>query len=204
MGRCSTGSPWLEASSCCCDRSHRHNSLMRIPKVHPRLLRLHRACLEEKDACDDLQAVRNAMLHLLQQHFLLSQKLRCLPFGGAPLGDIFDGQESAVLASIALTDRLPRIQEHCAASNSGKFPLDFVTLHRGMLRRDIFQQEPKRGNVPLPVGQSVNRTILNILTSHPERLTKSAVCSDNTKMLIEEEKGIPDRIHDPLGERVCL
>ena len=71
-----------------------------------------------------------------------------------------------------------------------------------MLRRDIFQQEPKRGNVPLPVGQSVNRTILNILTSHPERLTKSAVCSDNTKMLIEEEKGIPDRIHDPLGERV--
>ena len=87
------------------------NSLMRIPKVHPRLLRLHRACLEEKDACDDLQAVCNAMLHLLQQHFLLSQKLRRLPFDGTPLGDIFDGQENE-LASIALTDHLPRIQEH--------------------------------------------------------------------------------------------
>ena len=73
-----------------------------------------------------------------------------------------------------------------------------------MLRRDIFQQEPKRGNVPLPVGQRVNRTILNVLTSHPERLTKSAVCSDDTKVLIEDEKGIPDRIHDPLGERVHI
>ena len=39
---------------------------------------------------------------------------------------------------------------------------------------------------------------------HPERLTKSAVCSDDTKVLIEDEKGIPDRIHDPLGERVHI
>ena len=45
---------------------------MRVPKVHPRLLRLHCSSLEEKNACDDLQAVCNAMLHLLQQHFLLS------------------------------------------------------------------------------------------------------------------------------------
>ena len=103
-----------------------------------------------------------------------------------------------------MTDHLPRIQEHRAASDSGKFPLHFVTLHHGVLRRDIFQQEPKRGNVPLPVAQRVNRTILNVLTSHPERLTKSAVCSDDTKVLIEEEKGIPDRIHDPLGERVHI
>ena len=174
---------------------------MRIPKVHPRLLRVHRSSFEEKDACDDLQAVCNAMLHFLQQQFLLSKKLRHLPFGGAPLGYIFDRQENE-LASIPPTDHLPRVQEHRASPDSGKFPLDLVTLHYGVLRRDIFQQEPKRRNIPLPVAQRVNRTIFNVLTGHPERLTKSAVCADDTKVLIEDEKGIPDRIHDPLRERV--
>ena len=48
------------------------SSQMRIPKVHPRLVRLRRSSFAEKDACDDLQAVCNAMLHLLQQHFLVS------------------------------------------------------------------------------------------------------------------------------------
>jgi hypothetical protein len=54
------------------DRRHRYDSLMRIPKVHPRFLRLHRSSFEEKNACDDLQAICNAMLYLLQQHFLLT------------------------------------------------------------------------------------------------------------------------------------
>jgi hypothetical protein len=171
--------------------------------VHPRLLRLRRSSLEEKDACDDLQGVCNAMLHLLQQHFLVSQKLRHLPFSRAPLGYIFDRHEDE-LASIPLTYHLPRAQEHRTSSDSGKFPLDLVALHDGVLRRDIFQQEPKRGNIPLPVTQRVNRTIFNVLTTHPERLTKRAVCADDTKVLIEDEKGIPDRIHDPLGDRVHI
>ena len=53
------------------DCRHRHDSLMRIPKMRPRLLRLHHSSFEEKDAGDDLQAVCNAMLHFLQQQFLL-------------------------------------------------------------------------------------------------------------------------------------
>ena len=87
---------------------------------------------------------------------------------------------------------------------SGKFALDLVTLHHGVRRRDIFEQEPKRGNIPLSVAQRVNRMILNALTSHPERLTKSAICSDDTKVLIEDEKGNLDRVHDPLGKRVPI
>jgi hypothetical protein len=35
---------------------------------------------------------------------------------------------------------------------------------------------------------------LNVLMSHPERLTKSAVCSDATKVLIEDKKGITRRV----------
>jgi hypothetical protein len=143
------------------------------------------------------------MLHFLQQHFLQSQKLRHLPFGGAPLGYIFDRQENE-LASIPLTDHLPCVQEHRASPDSGKFALDLVTLHHAVRRCDIFQQEPKRGNIPLSVTQRVNRTILDVLTSHPERLTKSAVRSDDTQILIEDEKRNMDRVHNPLGERVHI
>ena len=103
-----------------------------------------------------------------------------------------------------MTDHLPRVQEHRASPDSGKFSLHLVTLHHGVVRRDILQQEPKRGDIPLPVAQRVNRTILNVLTSHPERLTKSAVCADDTQILIQDEKGIADRIHDPLSERVHI
>jgi hypothetical protein len=70
--------------------------------------------------------------------------------------------------------------------------------------RDTFQQEPKRGNIPLPVAQRVNRTILDVLTSNPERSTKSAVRSDDTQILIEDEKGNMDRVHNPLGQRVYI
>jgi hypothetical protein len=35
------------------------------------------------------------MLHLLQERFLLLQQLSYLPFGGAPLSDIFKTGESA-------------------------------------------------------------------------------------------------------------
>jgi hypothetical protein len=41
-------------------------------------------------------------------------------------------------------------------------------------------------------------------SARSERLTKSAVCADDTKVLIKNEKGIPDRINDPLGDRVHI
>ena len=45
---------------------------------------------------------------------------------------------------------------------------------------------------------------MNILTIHPERLMESAVCSDNTQVLIENQERIADRIYDRLRERVRL
>ena len=41
-----------------------------------------------------MQTVSNAMLHFLQQRFLLLQQVGDFAFGGAAVGDIFDGQEN--------------------------------------------------------------------------------------------------------------
>ena len=67
-----------------------HDPLMRVLKMQRRLFRLRRSHLEEKDAGDDLQAARNMTLHLLQQHFALLQQRRQPPFGGAPVGEVFN------------------------------------------------------------------------------------------------------------------
>src|ERR1700722_15076652 len=56
---------------------------------------------ERKDAGDDLQAVADAMLYLLQQRFLLLQQIAYLPFGVAAIGDIFDCQKNE-LAGVSL------------------------------------------------------------------------------------------------------
>ena len=73
-----------------------------------------------------------------------------------------------------------------------------------MLRCHAFQQQAKLGNIPLAIAQPVNRAAMNVLKIHPERLIESAVCRDDTQILVENQEGIADRIHDRLGERAGI
>ena len=57
--------------------------------MQPDLLRLHRSSLKKKDACDNLKTVGDAVLHLLQQNFFLSEQLIFLAFGMAAMGYVF-------------------------------------------------------------------------------------------------------------------
>ncbi len=143
------------------------------------------------------------MLHFLQQRFLLLQQIGDLPLGGATVGDIFDGQQNE-LARAFLKEHLARIQEHRASPDYGKVALDLVSLHRGVLGCHSFQQQPKLGDIPLAVTQPVNRTAMNVLKPHPEGLIESAVCRDDTQVLIENQEGFADRIHDRLGEQAPI
>jgi hypothetical protein len=103
-----------------------------------------------------------------------------------------------------LIEYLPRIQEHQTPSDNGKVSLDFVSLHHGVLWRDVLQRQPKFGDIPLAIAQPINRTTLNALTIYPECLMEGAVCGDNAQVLIENQERITDRIHDRLGERVRI
>src|ERR1700746_3122025 len=153
---------------------------MSVSKMQPRFFRLHRPRLEEKDARDDLQAVCNTSLHFLQQRFLLLQQLSDLTFGGTPIGDIFECQKNEI-AGVSLIEYLSRIQEHRSTSDNGKVSFDLVSLHHGVLWRDVLQQQPKFGDIPLAIAQPIYRPTLNVLTIHPARLIESGVCSDDTQ-----------------------
>jgi hypothetical protein len=45
---------------------------------------------------------------------------------------------------------------------------------------------------------------MNFLKLHPEGLIESAVCRDDTQVLIEDQEGFADRIHDRLGEQAPI
>ena len=176
---------------------------MRVPQMQAGLLRLHGPSLEQKDAGDDLQAVGNAMLHLLQQRLLLLQQFRDRPFRGAPVGDIFDRQQNE-LVSIPLIEHLTGVQEHRASSDNGKIPLDFVSLHRGVSGPRHPPAAAEARGYPTgrrPARRSADRERPD---GSPERLIESAICGDDAQVLIEDKQRIADRIHDRLGERARI
>ena len=75
---------------------YRHHPLVGVPQVLPRLLRLHGPRFEHENARDDLQAIGDAVLHLLKQHLLLPQQLILFALRVAPL----------VMSSIASSSRV--------------------------------------------------------------------------------------------------
>ena len=57
------------------DGGNRHDPLVSVLQMSARFVRFHGLGLHHNDACDNLQAIGDSVLQLLQQHFLLSQKL---------------------------------------------------------------------------------------------------------------------------------
>lgn len=84
----------------------------------------------------------------------------------------------------------------------GKVLLNFVRIHHAMLWRDVLQQQPKLRDVPLAVAKRINGAALDVLPLHHERHIESAVCRDDTQVLIEDQERLADGIDDRLSKRV--
>lgn len=82
-----------------------------------------------------------------------------------------------------------------------KVLFDFESLHHGMLGRDVLQEQPKLGNIPLSVAKGIKWTTLDILTVHRECKIKGTICGHDAQVLIEDQERLPDRIDNRLRER---
>jgi hypothetical protein len=193
----------LPASKLLLHGGNRHDALVRIVKMQPRLLVAHRAGLDEKDAGDDLQAVAHPVLHFLKQHVLLLQQRLQFTLHGTPLGDVLDGQEDRGVA-ILLVEQLARVEQHDAPPDDGEVPLDLERIHDGMLRGDVGQQRAQFRDVPLAIAQRVHGKTLHVLTLHPECQIERAVCGDDAQILVEHQQGLADGVDDRLGERMTF
>src|SRR6202030_1309357 len=120
---------------------NRHDAMVGVLKMHPRLFRAYCPGFYEEDACDDLQTVCETVLYLLQQQFLLPQELIQLVLLRAPLGNVFEGQKNRGVRTL-LVEYLSGTKKHRASADTGKVLLDFVIFHYGVLRRNVLQQKP--------------------------------------------------------------
>src|SRR6187549_1135309 len=84
----------------------------------------------------------------------------------------------------------------------GKVLLNFVRIHHAMLWRDVLQQQPKLRDVPLIVAKRINGAARDVLPLQHESQIERAVCRDDTKVLIEDQKRLADGIDDRLSKRV--
>ncbi len=86
--------------------------------MQPGFLGLHGPRLEQKNAGDDLQAVGDAVLHLLQQHLLLPEQLVLFALGVARSVTSSIASSSAE-SGVGFVEHLARIQQHTRRPTDG-------------------------------------------------------------------------------------
>src|ERR1043166_2003488 len=183
---------------------NRHDAGMRVSQMQARLFRLDRPRFHQNYAGDDLQAVDDPVLQLLEQHVLLPQQRLLFALQGALPRDVLHAEQNGRLRA-SLIEHLPRIQAHGAASGAGKLFFDVIVLHHAMLGYDFFQQQSKRWNVPLTVAQFVEQPALGVPGCHLEERIKRAARGYHAQRLVENQDGLADGVDNGLGERtrVC-
>ena len=100
---------------------------MRVFQLQPRFLRLDGSRLDQQDTGDDLQAVGDAVLHLLQQHVLFPQQFLDLPLDRAPRSDVLECQQDRTVGPFLVED-LARVQQHDAVPDRWKLAIDLISL----------------------------------------------------------------------------
>ena len=184
-------------------RGDGHDAAMGILQMHPRLFRQDRSRLQQQDAGDDLQAVGDAMLHFLQQDFLLPQQLFHRALGRPLFRDVLDRQQDEA-ADLVLLKHGAGIEQHGAPSQPGEVAFDLVGLHHRILRQDALQQQAQLGNVPLAVRQRIDARALNVLPFELEDRVERPAGGDDLQILVENEQRLADGIDDRLGQNAAV
>jgi hypothetical protein len=119
---------------------------------------------------------------------------------GAPLGNVFDCQQDRGVG-VFLVEDLTGIQLHRAPADAGKIPLNLVCIHHRILWRDVLQQQPKLGDIPLTVAKRIKGTAFNLLPPLRQKCqVERAVCgvSKRRRLLSANRSG---RRLCPLGRQ---
>ena len=178
----------------------RQNALMRVLQLQPRLLRLDGSRLDEKDAGDDLQAVGDAVLHLLQQHLLFPHQLFEPPLDATAVSNILERQQDGAVGAL-FVKYLANVQQHDAPADHRKFAIDFVSFDRFLILRDRLQKIAQLGDIPLAAVDIEQHLAAEILTGELEGLVERPAGGGDALILVEHEERIAHGINDGMRKR---
>jgi hypothetical protein len=148
------------------------------------------------------------VLHFLQKHLLLAQQLLgalqqafLLAFDRAARGDVGEGQQDRGVWT-GLVDHHAGVQQHGALAQAREVVLDLEAVHRRVFRDDGLEQDPKGGDVPLPVAQVVEQAAHGVLRIDLKDLVEGTAGRQDDEAPVQHQKRLVDRIDDRLGERL--
>jgi hypothetical protein len=100
----------------------------------------------------------------------------------------------------SLIEDFTGIQKHRALADAGEIMLNFIVFHGSLLRKDFSQQQAQLWNIPLTVSQVIQELAKGIVRFDFECQIEGLACGNDTKILIENNEGFSDRVHDSVSK----
>ena len=180
-------------------RRHRHDALVGIAQMMASFFGLYGPRLEHENAGDDLKAVGDAVLHLLEQNLLLLKQVVLFALGLTAPRHVLYRQKYGGSRTIFIK-HAPCIEQHHAPADRWEFVLDLKGLDGAALWNDVFEDLAEPWNVPLPVAQLEEQAAFSFPWRYRERPVERAARGNHAQLRVEHQKGLPYGIDDGLGQ----
>ena len=170
---------------------NRYDAMMRIAELQARFFQLDPPRALHEHAGDDLEAVGDTVLQLLQENFLLLDQVVLDP-GLQPFGsDVGDGQHHERLGAVVF--QLLGVQDDACVrvARAREVHLIGIDGSRSCERRD--QKRAKLRDVPLAFTQIGKRGSSDCAAIETEGLTERFARPNDTETLVEEKHGTSRR-----------
>src|ERR1700688_3337206 len=95
--------------------------------------------------------------------------------------------------------QLAGVEQHHPASNDRKVMRPLKIVKDRTQGNNFFKKGAQDRNIPLAVAQLVNQTVLGFFERDLKSLVEGAVRGSHAQGGVENQKRLPDRIHDVLG-----
>src|SRR5688572_17411839 len=97
----------------------------------------------------------------------------------------------------------PRIEEHLAGAKTGKIMVDYEVVEDVVVWKDVLQEGPQGGNVPLSIADVINNLAEGLFFFDVKHLIEGLVRAPNPQVFVQYKHGLPDCVNGLLRLLQC-
>ena len=166
----------------------RHDPAVGIGQGGAGLVRLGLAGALQDDAGDDLQAVGDPVLDLLQQDRLFAQQVVLQLLAGPGFGDVRHPQQQADRGTLAIGEQMGVQQQAADASEARALQIHFIGFDIGGTGQGGGQQGPQPGQVPLAFAEAQERLAHRARGVDLEAREEGGAGGDDIQVAVEQHQ----------------
>ncbi len=172
---------------------------MGVAQVASRLVRPAPLGVVQQDAGDDLQAVGDAVAHLLQQHEVVPKGVVLRLEVGAGLRHVGDGYQQPLVLHVEIDQPLG-VDDQAAVGLPRPFEVHLVGFDLGRARQGRVQQRLQLRHMPFPCAQAGQRPAGGACRVDLEGAGKGFAGGDDVEIAVKQQEGARGRRHDRHGQ----